>query len=628
MKKPHRAQDPWYRFPPLVNAAASGLILALGWALSLAGSPRWLVLSTYGVAIVLGARFWAREGFEELVHEHRVGIEVLMGAAAAGAIVLGEHLEAGMLVVIYAAAEALEEYAYARTRGAIRSLLNLVPETATRIHDDHEQTVHAEELAPGDTILLRPGERVPADAVILEGRTSVDEAAVTGESIPVDKEPGDALFAGSVNKTGAVPARVTTRFEDNTVSKMIHLVEDAQDVASRKQRWIDRFATRYSPTILLAAAALLTVPWLIGLDPAPWAYRATVLLVAGAPCALVMSTPVATAAAINRAGKHGALIKGGLHLETMATLDAVALDKTGTLTTGAPTVTDIVPVEGATEEKVLERAASVEHLSEHPLAQAIVERGRQEGIELVEASGFEAVTGSGVKARIGGEETLVGRPRFLETEGTEIGDELAGEATRLAREGKTVVLVGVEGQAIGAIALRDEPRENARLAMKGLRERGLHVVMLTGDNRQTADAIAHELGIQETRSGLDPTEKVEAVKRLEMDHGAVCMVGDGVNDAPALATATVGMAMGAAGSDAAIEASDVVLMGDDPLQVVRAFETADKSQSVGKQNIVFSLAILAVLVPLAVLGLLGIAAAVIAHETSELLAVANGLRAG
>ena len=630
-------EGPWYLFPPMRNALVAGALLLVGWLIErFTDAPGYVPVGVFVLAIVVGAYYWVREGFEEFVEEREVGIEVLMAFATIGAAILGEWFEAAFLAFLFAAAEATEEYTYARTRTAIRSLLDLAPETATRLvpEDGREETVPAEDLAVGDLFLVRPGERIPTDGEIVEGASSLDESAVTGESVPAEKGEGGKVFAGTINTTGSLVVRATTNFESNSLQKIIHLVEEAQGVKSRAQRWIDRFGNRYSPSVLVGALALLIVPPLLGGPFDTWAYRAVVLLVAAAPCALVMSTPVAIAAAIGRAGREGVLIKGGIHLENLAKLKVVAFDKTGTLTLGKPVVTDVVSRNGGDAEPILRAAASVERLSEHPLARAIVERAREEGVETVEARSFQALTGAGARAEVDGRTVHVGSPAlFRDLAGTPpdgaspdgaANDE---EVERLQAEGKTVVLVGDEGGVSGLLALRDEPREAARRAVGDLRGMGYRVAMLTGDNERTARAIAGDLGIDDVRADLKPEDKVAAVKELEGEYGPAAMVGDGINDSPALATATVGMAMGTAGTDAAIEAADVALMGDDPGKAAYALRLARRSQRISLQNIVFSILVLAVLIPGAVLGLLGIAFAVFAHEASELLAVANGLRA-
>ena len=615
---------PWFAFPPMRNALISGALLFLGWLLGRFVVPGYLPLVLFGLAILVGGYYWMREGIEEFIEEREVGIEALMAFATIGAIVLGEYFEAAFLVFLFAGAEAIEEYTYARTRNAIRALLDLAPETATRLTEGREERIPAEQLQVDDLFLVRPGERVPTDGEIVTGASSLDESAVTGESVPVEKGVGTKVFAGTINTTGALTVRATTTFASNSLQKIIHLVEEAQGVKSGAQRWIDRFGNRYSPAVLVAALLLLVVPRFIGWDADTWSYRAVVLLVAAAPCALVMSTPVAVAAAIGRAGRTGVLIKGGVHLENLARVKVLAFDKTGTLTRGKPVVTDVI-APGGQPDALLRVAAGIERFSEHPLARAIVDRATSEGLEPVRADDFQSLTGAGARARVDGRTVHIGSPALFAQLGVGLAS-LTGDIERLQAQGKTVVLVGTAQVVEGLLAIRDEPRPEAKRAIAELHQMGLKVAMLTGDNARTAKAIAVELGIDDVRADLKPDDKVAAVKALEQQYGPVAMIGDGINDAPALATATVGLAMGTAGTDAAIEAADVALMGDDPTKVAYALRLAQRSQRISVQNIIFSLAVLAVLIPGAVLGLLGITVAVFAHEASELIAVANGLR--
>ncbi|MDP2949899.1 MAG: cation-translocating P-type ATPase [Chloroflexota bacterium] len=622
-----RYEGPWWRFPPLRNALASGALLVLAFILSrVAAVPDWVSIALYVAAIPLGASHWGREAVEA-VFRRRVNIDVLMAVATVGAAVLGLWEEAAFLAFLYGAAEGLEEYAYDRTRSAIRALLKLAPAEAHVLRDGVETLVPAAEMEVGDLFLVRPGESLATDGVIRRGSTSINEAPVTGESMPVSKEPGAQVFAGAINLTGAIEVEATRRFQDNTLSRIIHLVEEAQEEKTNAQRFIDKFGSRYSPAILLGALALLVVPTLFGGDFRLWATRAITLAVAGAPCALVMSTPVAVAAAIGRAGKRGVLIKGGLYLERLGSLTTVAFDKTGTLTKGRPEVTDVVPLNGASPQDVVGAAAAVERLSEHPLAQAIVRKAGKERVVVPAAEGFQALTGAGASAQVDGHRSYVGSPALFQKLGADMAEALPAVA-RLQEQGKTVVLVGDERTVTGAIAIRDEVRPEAREAIESLRRSGIRrVVMLTGDNERTARAIASQLGVDDVRAGLKPDDKVRVVKEMEGRKERVAMVGDGINDAPALASASVGIAMGAAGTDAAIEAADVALMGDDLRAVAYAIQVGRRAQGISRQNIVFSVGLLAVLIPLSVVGSIGVAVAVIVHEGSELLAVANGLRA-
>ena len=620
-------EGPWWRFPPMRNALISGFLLAAEFILSYSGTaPHWISVAFYMAAILFGASHWGREALEA-VGRLRVNIDVLMGVATVGAAAMNLWEEAATLAFLYGGAEALEEYVYDRTRSAIRALLDLAPKEAHVLKDGKELTIPATDLAPQDVFLVRPGESIPTDGVISRGSTTLDESPVTGESVPVEKEKGAHVFTGTMNLTGAIEVEATRSFEDNSLSRIIHLVEEAQEQKTGAQRFIDKFGRYYSPGVLLGSVVLLVVPPLFGGDLWVWAQRAITLAVAGAPCALVMSTPVAVAAAIGRAGKRGVLIKGGLFLERLGSVTAAVFDKTGTLTLGKPKVTDVISLNSASHDEVLKLAAAVERLSEHPLARAIIQKAELDGISVPGAERFQALTGSGALASVNGQLIHVGNPVLFEELNTDL-TVARPEIGRLQDQGKTVILVGGERKILGLIALQDRIRPGAPEALDALRDAGVkRIVMLTGDTEQTAKAIAKELDITEVKARLKPEGKVHAVRELE-EHGAkVAMVGDGINDAPALATASVGIAMGTAGTDAAIEAADVALMGDDLRGVVYAVQTGRRALTIMRQNITFSIVLLAVLIPAAVAGFLTIATAVIAHEGAELLAVANGLRA-
>jgi Cd2+/Zn2+-exporting ATPase len=616
----------WWRYPILRNALLSGGIAALGFVLAHLGIISAAAeRSFYLIAIPLGGYHWAREALEELVREHEVGIDLLMLAAAAGSCVLGLWDEAAFLVFLYGAAEGLEEYTYARTRSAIRALLDLAPKEAHVLRDGRELTIPAEQLRPGDRFLVRPGEALPTDGVIRAGTSSLDESPVTGESVPVDKGPGMKVFAATLNRQGALEIEATAGFQDNTLAKIIHLVEDAQEQKGKAQQWIERFGRWYSPAVLGVSVLLLAVPYLAGLSLATWSVRAVVLLVAAAPCALVMSMPVAMAAGITAAGKHGILIKGGAHLEQLGAIAAVAFDKTGTLTQGEPSLVDVITFVGSPGE-LLALAAGIERFSEHPLARAIVQRAARDGFTPTDVTDFTALTGAGAKATIGESTYYVGNPDLFQRFGADLAPA-AAQIAALQEQGKTVVVVGNDNRELrGLLAIEDRVRPEAREIVAALHAAKVHVVMLTGDNERTARAVARTVGIDDVRSNLTPEGKVLAVGDIERRHGAVLMVGDGVNDAPALAAATCGVAMGVAGSDAAIEAADVALMADDLDKVREALGIGRRARNISRQNIIFSILVLVVLVPTAVLGTLSVAAAVLAHELSELLAVANGLR--
>ncbi|MDD3398248.1 MAG: heavy metal translocating P-type ATPase [Candidatus Methanomethylophilaceae archaeon] len=572
---------------------------------------------------MLGGHFWIKEGLAELWYEKKVGISILMLVATAGAALLGLWEEAAFLAFLYGAAEGVEEYTYARTRGSIRALMDLVPKEATVLRNGKEARIPATDLKVGDVFFVKPGESIPTDGSITKGMSSIDEAPVTGESVPVSKKEGMKVFAGTLNLDGALEVQATASFEDNTVSKIIHMVEEAQEQKGRAQQFIDRFGDRYSPIILAGGVLLMVIPYLLGLNVSVWFERAVVFLVAAAPCALVMSTPVAVAAGIGRSGKNGVLIKGGIHLENLGRVTVVAFDKTGTLTKGKPLVTDIVALNG-TEEEVLRLACGVEKCSEHPLANAIVERATLAGISTVPVSGFQALVGTGAKATVEGREIFVGSPEMFDG----LANISAGlkEAERLRLEGKTVVFVGTKDSILGVIALKDQIRPEAKKVVHELHAMGIKVVMLTGDNEVTAHAVAMELGIDEVHASLKPEDKITAIRELKTKYGTVAMVGDGINDAPALAESSVGIAMGVAGTDAAIEAADVALMADELTKLPYALRIGRKANIISRQNILFSMLVLMVLIPSALLGALTVALAVLLHESSELIAVGNGLR--
>ncbi len=616
--------DEWYAHPPMRNALISGVLTGVAFALGhLEMIPSWAEVSIFILAILFGGYHWCKEGLEELIEEKAIGIEILMMAATVGSGLLGMWDEAAFLVFLYATAEGLEEYTYARTRRSIRALLDLAPKEACIRRDGREEHIPAEQLQSGDVFLVRPGESIATDGIILRGQSTLNEAPVTGESMPVDKGEGMKVFAGTINQQGALEIKVTASFKDNTLSRMIHLVEEAQEQKGKTQAFIEKFGRRYSPLVLLSSVAMIVVPLALNLPIEEWATRAVVLLVAAAPCALVMSTPVAIAAGIGIAGKRGVLIKGGMHLESLGKVKVVAFDKTGTLTEGKPAVTDILAVDGM-RSRVLQLACSVERLSEHPLAKAIIQKAEEEGVVPLDVDGFAAVTGLGASGTFAGGAIFVGKEEMFKPSIDKSQFTTSGDVLR--SQGKTVVFVGTDMSMLGLIAIRDKVRPQSALVIDQLHKMGIRVAMLTGDNKLVADAIARELEIDEVKADLKPEDKVAAIAELEERFGFVAMVGDGINDSPALARASIGIAMGVAGTDAAIEAADVALMADDLSRIPYSLQLGKRARIISGQNIAFSLLVLGVLVPSALVGIMSVAVAVLAHETSELLAVANGLR--
>ena len=620
---------PW-RNPKVLTSAASGLLLLLGVVLSLAGAPAVISNILYALAIVIGGYYFGREALEELIFEREIGIELLMAIAAVTAALLGQAAEGAMLVFLYSISEALEGYTEEKTRSAVKALMDLAPKTALVRRDGRELEIPAEDLRAGDLFIVKPGQAIASDGRIVDGSSNIDQAPVTGESVPVEKGPGDELFAGSLNGQGALEVQATRDFADNTISRIIHMVEEAQERKGQRQRFIERFGHYYSPAVLLAGIFIALIPPLLfGADWGEWAGRAVVFIVAAAPCALVISIPVTMVATLGTGARQGVLIKGGIYVEELARVRVVALDKTGTITQGRPAVTDVVlSGDGAhSEETLLALAAGIERRSEHPLAQAINRRAAELDVAPVETEGFQALSGAGAQAQWRGATVAIGRPGYFTQElGLDLG-ELASDVERLRAEGKTVVAVGDDGDVWGLIALRDNIRANAAQAIAGLDRQGIgRTVMLTGDNERTAGVIAREVGLDVYHAGLKPEEKVVKVRELAGQYGHIAMVGDGVNDAPALAEATVGVAMGAAGTDVALETADVALMADDLEKLVYALALSRRSQKIVRQNLVLSIIIITTLALGAISGALGLPAAVLGHELSELLVIGNGLR--
>ncbi|WP_018157933.1 heavy metal translocating P-type ATPase [Demetria terragena] len=596
-------------------ALVSGVLLLAavigGWV----GLSRQVTVGLEVVALLVGAYTFVPSTLRQLVRG-KIGVGTLMTVAAVGAVILGEVGEAAMLAFLFSVSEGLEEYSLARTRRGLRALLALVPDTATVVRDGVESVVAPADLQVGDLIVVKPGERVATDGVIQQGRTALDVSAITGESVPVEAGAGDVVFAGAINGTGVLQVQVTTTAADNSLARIVRIVEAEQSRKGASQRLADRIAKPLVPAVMVAAAVIAVVGSLLG-DPATWIERALVVLVAASPCALAISVPVTVVAAVGAASRLGVLVKGGAALEVLGKVNAVALDKTGTLTANRPRVIDVAAVEGVTPQRVLQLAAALEARSEHPLAQAILA-----AVDHAEpAADVEAVTGAGLTGHYDGQVLRLGRPGWVEA------GPLASDVERMQQAGATAVLVEVDGQTVGAVAVRDELRPEAREVVEDLRGSGYQVAMLTGDNHTTAAALAAEVGITDVHAELRPEDKAGLIRQLR-EHRCAAMVGDGVNDAPALATADLGIAMGAMGTDVAIETADVALMGEDLRHLPQAFKHARRARRIMLQNVGLSLALIAVLIPLALLGVLGLAAVVLVHELAEVVVIANGVRAG
>lgn len=592
----------------------AGALLAVAFVLGLGGQDGW-ALGLNIAALVVGASTFVPETLKKLARG-KIGVGTLMTIAAVGAVVLGEFAEAATLAFLYSLSEGLEEYSLAKTRRGLRALLSLVPETATVRRDGIEQVIDPADLAVGDAMLVKPGERLATDGTIRTGCTTLDVSAITGESIPVEAGPGTPVYAGSINGTGALEIEVTTTSENNSLARIVHIVEAEQSRKGTTQRLADRVAKPLVPAIMIVATLIAVIGSLLG-DPGLWIQRALVVLVAASPCALAISVPVSVVSAVGAASRFGVLIKGGAALEALGAIRTIALDKTGTLTANAPAVVEVATTTGHTREQVLALAAALEARSEHPLARAILA-----AVSTVpDAADVQAVPGAGLTGTVDGRLARLGRPGWIEA-----GD-LTDQVQRMQEAGATAVLVEDDGQVIGAIAVRDELRPEAPAVVAELHRQGYTVTMLTGDNTATAHAVAAQAGITDVHAELRPEDKSTLVAALRTT-APTAMVGDGVNDAPALATADLGIAMGAMGSDVALETADVALMGTDLRALPQALAHARRARRIMLQNVGLSLALIAILIPLAVAGVLGLAAVVLVHELAEVVVIANGVRAG
>lgn len=611
--EPDEPQHLW-QVRELQLAAVAGVLLGIGFLAGWLGSSVTETVLHLTASAVGGYTFVP--GAVRALAKRRIGVGTLMTIALIGALILGQFAEAGALAFLFSISEALEDYSLTKTRRGLRALLALVPTQITIIRDAIQSTISPQDLKVGDLMLVKAGERVPSDGIVRTGRSSLDTSAITGESMPIEIGPGDTVFAGSINANGALTIEATAAVKDNSLTKVVKIVEDAQQRKGNRQRIADRIARPLVPAIMVLAVTIAVAGSIFG-DPAIWIERALVVLVAAAPCALAISVPVTVIAAVGAASKMGVLIKGGAALEALGSIRTVALDKTGTLTRNQPTVTEIIAAMGSSRQKVLEVAAALEASSEHPLAAAILAASPQHP----EAENVVTVPGAGLEGTIDGSPARLGKPGWIQP-----GD-LAEQITDLQDKGNTVALIEQNNRLLGLIAIRDELRPEAAETVAALHEAGLRVIMLTGDNTRTASTLAAQAGITDVRAELHPADKAALITEIRSTGGAA-MVGDGVNDAPALATADVGIAMGAMGADVAIEAADVALMGTDLRHLPQALSHARRARGIMLQNIAMSLAIIVVLVPLSALGVLGLAAVVLIHEVAEVFVIGNGVRAG
>ncbi|MEE3809266.1 heavy metal translocating P-type ATPase [Lysinibacillus fusiformis] len=608
----------------LIAALMAGIFILLAWRLDTSGQTTASVL-LYLIAFFVGGFAKAKEGIEETIEDRKLNVELLMVLAAIGSAAIGYWTEGAILIFIFAVSGALETYAMNKSHREISALMNLQPEEAWLVRGGFEpMKVSVSTLNIGDHLLIKPGERIPADGIIFKGQSSIDESAISGEPLPVSKIEGDEVFAGTVNLNGAITMEMTKANSETLFQKIIQLVQSAQSEKSPSQQFIEKFEGSYVKFVLLGVALMMFLPhFLLGWDWTTTFYRAMVLLVVASPCALVASIMPATLAAISNGAKNGVLFKGGLHLEHLSVLRALAVDKTGTLTQGKPVVTDFIVREGVDRNLALAKLAGIESQSNHPLAQAITTYAKAEGINTLPQATIEDIPGWGIKGTIHNEEYQVGKPEFV---GTQLANDFANSAaTKLAAEGKTVIFIRDQHGIVALTALKDTVRSEAKKAVALLKDLGIQVVMLTGDNEKTAKVIAKEAGVTEYVAECLPETKVTEMKRLLTQHQFVGMVGDGINDAPALATATTGIAMGE-GTDVALETADVVLMKNDLSKIAYAVRLSRKMQRIVKQNIFFSISVIVLLIASNFLQVVDLPLGVIGHEGSTILVILNGLR--
>ncbi len=607
--------------PTLVVITLTAIVLSvLGESAGI--HPDWL-LAVNIISYLAGGFYGTLSAINSLRHR-KLDIDLLMILAALGAATIDQWHEGAILLFLFSLSNVLQDYAIGRSRKAISGLMKLYPSDAHVMREGKVSTIPIAQIHIGDMLLIAPGERIPVDGIVRAGASSVDQSPITGESLPVEKAPGDKVFAGTLNQQGALDVEATQAAQDTMLARIIRMVEEAQESKAPTERFLDRFEEIYAFVIVFGIALFIIVPPLLmpGMDFPAHFYRAMVLMTVASPCALVISTPAAFLSAIASGARRGVLFKGGAYLENLATIGAVAFDKTGTLTQGRPALTDVVPAHGISTEELLRLAASVESRSEHPLAQAVVQGANALSIPLSEVQEFHATTGRGVEGIVEGLHMRVGSPASLNEP---LNGDLGVALASLQNEGKTVMVVRRDERPIGLLAVSDEVRPEAHSMIRRLSAMKIGVVMLTGDHRKTADYIAHKLGIDRVEADLLPTDKVAAIERSRAASGRIAMVGDGVNDAPALANADIGIAMGAAGSDVALETADLVLMGDRLELIPYAIQLSRKARRVVWQNITFSLAVIVVLVISTFALDLALTTGVFGHEGSTVIVVTNGL---
>lgn len=605
-------------------AVISGVFIFIGWLLS-KYEIETLSVTFFISAYIIGGFFKAKEGITETIANKALNVEILMILAAIGSAIIGYWEEGAILIFIFAISGALESYTTSKSHKELTSLMNLQPKEAWLIRNGVENRISVEQLAVGDSILVKPGEQVPADGVIIKGRTNINESTITGESMPVSKGQKDEVFAGTVNGSGAITVEITKPNNETLFQKIVDLVRHAQSDKSPSQQFIDRFEAKYVYIVLIAVGVMMFLPhFLLGWSWNETFYRAMVLLVVASPCAVVASITPAVLSAISNGARNGILFKGGIHLENLGNLKAIAFDKTGTLTKGKPEVTDFV-VNNKYEEKeqILQIAASIENSSNHPLAKAVVQFVQvKNNLDLIEPDYVEDVSGWGIQGKVNGKTWKIGKKDFMDADQVA---QFKNIPNALASEGKTVVFIQKEDQLVGLFALKDVVRPESKRAIQEIQHLGVQPIMLTGDNTNTAKAISNEIGLNQYIAECLPENKVNEVKKLKSNHSIVAMVGDGINDAPALATANVGIAMGE-GTDVALETADVVLMKNELSKIAKAIQLSKKMNRIVKQNLVFSISVIVILVLSNFFQTIDLPLGVIGHEGSTILVILNSLR--
>ena len=620
-------REPFWKQKENIKVYISALLLVISWFLGeQLGEEHLLPMIGYAASILIGGYTLFIKGLKNL-SRLKFDMNTLMTIAIIGAAIIGKWGEGATVVILFAISEALERYSTDKARQSIGSLMDIAPKEALIRRGNEEMMIHVEDIQVGDIMIVKPGQKLAMDGLVIKGTSTLNQAAITGESVPVTKTIDDEVFAGTLNEEGLLEVKVTKRDEDTTISKIIHLVEEAQAERSPSQAFVDKFAKYYTPAIVLLALLIAVVPPLFGGDWSQWLYQGLAVLVVGCPCALVVSTPVAVVTAIGNAAKNGVLIKGGIHLEEAGHLKAIAFDKTGTLTKGIPAITDIVTY-GGNENELLTVTAAIEKGSQHPLASAIVRKAEENGLNLngVSVEEFQSITGKGVKAKVNNEMYYVGSPNLFEELHQTIESTIKERITRMQTEGKTVMVLGTEKEILSLIAVADEMRETSKEVISKLNHIGIETVMLTGDNQRTAEAIGKQVGVSDIKADLLPEDKLNFIKELLGKHQSVGMVGDGVNDAPALAASSVGVAMGGAGTDTALETADIALMADDLSKLPYTIKLSRKALAIIKQNITFSLAVKLVALLLVMPGWLTLWIAIFADMGATLLVTLNSLR--